>query len=147
MRRKVAAALVVALALALAGCGGSEKPEVVSRAEAVQRLEAACRAGQRAARTRLGGRPDATAFVFAMRDNLDTIVDRVGNVEVSGGGDADFAAYMRTVQRRLDAIDTITEADRSDWQSAIAAERRTFETATDAAHEAIVGLGAWHLCV
>jgi hypothetical protein len=147
MRRKVAAALVVALALALVGCGGSEKTEVVSRAQAVTRLEAACLAGQRAARARLHGTTDKTVFVAALRENLRTIMDRVGNLETTGSAKADFDAFKATVRTRLDALDRIADADRSDWPRLMSSERRTMEVATNRAHVAIVGLRARHVCV
>lgn len=147
MSRKVAAALIVALALASAGRGGGERVELVSRAQAVRRLEVACLAGQRAAQARLHGSHDRTAFFAALRANMETIVDRVGDVEPSRPARSAFDAYEATLRTRLDALAHVTAARSANLQKAISAQRTTYEAADRRAHEAIVALGARHVCV
>lgn len=145
MRRKVAAALVVALALA--GCGGGERTEIVSRAMAVKRLEAACLAGQRAANARMRHARDRTELVLAVRANMETILDRVGNVEPTGSARRAFDAYKATLTARVEAADRIAAADSSDFQRAIARERHLLDTSYTRGHEAISALGARHICI
>lgn len=146
MRRTIATATIVALALALASCGGSEKTETVSKRNAVGRLEAACLAGQQAGRKQFEGRGGRMAYLDAIRVNLETIQDRLKDVEVSGRRKADFNAYKATLQKRLDAIARIRSASSSERQRVIVAERPTISTAGTDAHEAIVRLGARHVC-
>lgn len=147
MRRKVAAALVAALACALAGCGGGERTEVVSRAVAIKRLEAACLAGQRATQAQMRGARDRTDAVLAVRANLQTILDRVGDLEPSGSARRDFDAYKASVKARLEAADRIAEADRSDFARAVARERRLLDASYVRGREAIVALRAAHVCI
>jgi hypothetical protein len=145
--RRTAAALVAALTLALAGCGGSERAEIVSQAVAVKRLEAACLAGQRAARAELGGSTSRAAFFAALRANMETILHRMDRVEPTGRARRNWDAYKDTLTTRLDALARITAADRSDWERLIAADRSRFETVSADAYRAIMGLGARHVCV
>jgi hypothetical protein len=142
MRRKVAAALVVALAVV--GCGGSGTT-TVSGAQAVRRLEAACQAGtleaQKVARSG-AGRDNAAK---AVRAKLETILGRIDKLETSGAAKADFDTYKDTVRRRLDGLKRIASAD--DEQKAFAAEQPAMEAAGQRALAAMTRLGATHVCI
>src|SRR5215207_2754564 len=111
MHRKVAAALVVALALGIASCGGGQKTETVSRAQLINRLETACLAGAREARKQAqeGGGVTAGAEMYLV--NLKKIDDEVGNLETTGRAGRDFDVYKDAVRRRLDAFERIVSAD------------------------------------
>lgn len=145
MRRKVSAALVVALALALAGCGGSGIT-TVGRAEAVKRLEAACRAGTLEARrmSRSGNGRDSA--VEAVRANLETILSRIDKLETSGAAKADFDTYKDALRTRLDVLGRIRSAG-ADRQKVLAAEQPRLERATERAFAAMGRLGATHVCI
>jgi hypothetical protein len=147
MHRTVAAALVAALALALASCGSGEKTETVSRAQLVHRLDAACVAAQRQARTQMRGRSGQTAFAEAIRATLQTVEDRVGNLDTAGSARADFKSYLATVRVRIDALERILSADAADQQGLIARERDVIGPAGSRAHELVVRLGADHICL
>jgi acyl-CoA reductase-like NAD-dependent aldehyde dehydrogenase len=147
MHRKVAAALIAALTLALASCGGGQKTETVSRAQVVSRLEAACLAGQREARKQAQRGSGREVFLHAIIANLRTIRDKVGNLETSGSGKAAFDSYKETVRARLDAFERIAAAGRADQPRVIRAERSVIGAGGQRAHAAIVRLGAEHVCI
>jgi hypothetical protein len=157
MRRTIVAALVAGLALG--GCGGSERHGaatqasvgitrgVVSRAVAVRQLERACLAGQGAAQDRARGRSGKAVFLYAIRENLQTIMDRVDGLEPNDSSRRAFDAYKHTVRVRLDTIARIVNADQSEWPTLINRIRPTMRRAGADAHAAIVRLGARHICV
>jgi hypothetical protein len=148
MHRTVAAALLAALTLGLAGCGGGEQTETVSRAQLVSRLDAACVAGQRASREETqGGSGSQDAFLQGLRANMTTILDDVGSLEASGAARAPFSAYKDSVRTRLDEVERVAAAQGADRQRAIRAAQPVMSAATDRAHAAIVRLGARHDCI
>lgn len=115
MHRKVAAAVVAALALALAGCGGSETT-TLSRAELVRQVQLACRAAvrtteqqARAARNSASSNPYA-----AMHAGQKVLAERLEKLESSDAAKDDFTAYKEGVRRRLDALDKILAAPRAE---------------------------------
>jgi hypothetical protein len=119
MHRKVAAALVAALALAVASCGGSE--ETLTRAQLVRRIETACREGQNEARKQSRGARtgDQTAFVAALLAGQNAELDALDGVNATGAAKADFEAFKEGVQERIDAIERVASADRADFQRAM----------------------------
>lgn len=155
MHRKVAAALVAALALALASCGGSQsqrtetvvRAATVSRAQVISRLEAACLAGQDAAQREAHAATRKAAFLKAIIANLRTIRDMVEPLETTGSAKAAFDAYKETVRTRLDTFERIASAHGAEQQRLIIASRPAIGAAGHRAHEAIVALGARHVCV
>jgi len=147
MHRMVAAALVAALALVLASCGGGEKTQTVSRAEVVRRLESACRAGQREAVRQNQGRRGPIAFANAAHANLETVLDQIGDLETTGRSRADFDAYKAAVRVRLPALERIISADGADRQRVIAREEAIIRPATARGYDAIGRLGAEHVCL
>ncbi|HEX7290215.1 MAG TPA: hypothetical protein VF250_03720 [Conexibacter sp.] len=142
MRRKAAAALVVALALG--ACGGSDVT-TVGRAEAVRRLEAACRAGtleaQKVARS---GRGDKTALE-AIRTNFQTVMDKIDKLETSGPAKADLDAYKAALRTRLDALERV--ASEGSFRKALASEQPAMQAAGERALAAMKRLGAYHVCI
>jgi DNA repair exonuclease SbcCD ATPase subunit len=147
MHRKVAVALVAALALGLAGCGGGQKTETVSRAELISRLEAACRAGQREARRQMQADRGQAAFIQAILANLKTINDEVGNLETSGAAKPLFDTYKRTLPTRIEALEKIASADSADRQQVIKAQRVVIGAAGEKGHAAFLQIGARHICI
>jgi len=147
MHRKVAAALVVALALALASCGGGQKTETVSRAQLISRLEAACLAGQREARRQMREGGGEVAFAQAILANLKTISDKVANLETTGPEKALFDTYKATLPTRIEALEKIVSADRGDRQHVIETQRVVIGAAGSKGHDAFLRLGARHFCV
>jgi hypothetical protein len=120
MHRKVAAALVAALALAVVSCGGSES-ETLTGAALVRRIETACREGQREAakQSRASGSRGQTAFITAVLAGQKAELDAIDNVDATGASKADFEDFKAGVQARVDAIERVASADRADLQRAI----------------------------
>jgi hypothetical protein len=147
MQRKVAAALVAALALGLAGCGGGQETETVSRAEAISRLEAACLAGTRAARREAQQGSGMTMFLAATAANLKAIEEKIGDLEASGSAKASFDAYKDTVRTRIERLERIVSADRADQPALMRAARSEIAAASLRARDAIFALGARHVCI
>jgi hypothetical protein len=143
MHRKVAAALVAALALGIASCGGSETT-TLSRAELVRRVELACREGQREVEKRgraSRGRGDQSSFIDAILAGQQIVMDRIDNLDTSGAARADFETFKDGLQARLDAIERVAEVDRADQQRAIRAVQSDVEVATRRAQTAARRLG------
>lgn len=144
MHRKVAAALVAVLALALAGCGGSEQTSL-TRAELVRRVEQACRdaqrVGQRAARQARGEATGIAAFIQAALAGQRAITDRIEDYTTSGEAKADFEAFKDSMQARVEAIDRIASADRADQQRVIREVQADLDDAARRAQDAAASLG------
>lgn len=147
MHRKVAAALVVALAHGLAGCGGGQKTETVSRAQLISRLESACLAGQREARQRLRGRMGQIIYAKAIIAELKTIDDRVGNLETTGSEKALFDTYKASLPTRIEALEKIVAADRADRPQVIKTQALVIGPAGRKGNVAFRRLGARHVCL
>ena len=147
MHRKVAAALVVALALGLASCGGGQKTETVSKAQLISRLEAACLAGTREAQRQAQQRGSVKAQIETFLVNLKKIDDGVGNLETTGRAGADFDTYKDTVERRIDAFERIVAAEGADQAHLIREKRAMIGTTSIRGREAIFALGARHVCI
>lgn len=145
MYRTVAAALVVALALALASCGGSGTT-TVTRAELVRRLETTCLAAQDVTREQMHGQRTATAFLHAIIANQKYVLKHVGNLETSGPSKAVFDRYKDTVRQRLAALERVASASRADYPRVLAKERLVIGATGPRSFEALVALGAKHVC-
>jgi hypothetical protein len=131
MHRKVAVALVAALALAVASCGGSES-ETLTGAELVTRIETACREGQREAAkaTRDGRAPaDQATFLAALLAGQKATLDELDNVDTTGADKADFEAFKAGMQARVDAVERVASADRADIQRMVRAVQPAAEAA------------------
>jgi hypothetical protein len=142
MHRKVAAALVAALSLAVASCGGSES-ETLTRAQLVRRIETACKEGQRAgtkqARASSGG--GQQSFIAALLAGQKAEMDALHNVNATGAAKADYEAFKEGVQARIAAIERVASANRADFQSAVRAAQAPAQAATRRVQAAIRRLG------
>jgi hypothetical protein len=115
MHRKVAAAIIAALALGVASCGGSEKT-TLDRGELVRRVELACREARSTMRERFRAtRDSATSF----RDGQRQLTDRLEELEASGSAKHDFNTYKDGVRIRLQAIEKVASAPRAKRESVI----------------------------
>jgi hypothetical protein len=130
MHRKVAAALVAALALGVASCGGSE--ESLTRAQLVSRIEQACRDGQREAQRQMraaGRAGGAATFLTAVLAGQKSELDAIDNFKVPDAAKADYEAFKDGVQARVDAIERAASADRADVQRAMRSVQAEAEAA------------------
>jgi len=143
MHRKVAAALVAALALAVASCGGSES-ETLTGAALVRRIETVCREGQReaakAARAARGSSGQAT-FLSAVLAGQKVVSDALDDVTTTGAAKADFEAFKAGVQTRVDLIERVASADRADVQRAMREVQSEAEAASRKVEAAARSLG------
>jgi len=114
MHLKVAVAIVAALALVAAGCGGTETT-TLGRAALVRRVETACREAQNAAarESRATRTPDPIA---ALQTSQRVLVDKLEELEGTGAAKADFDAYKEGIRTRFDAIEKVASASRADRQ-------------------------------
>jgi hypothetical protein len=142
MHRKVAAALVAALALAVASCGGSE--ETLTRAQLVRRIETACKEGQREGskqvRASRGAETQAT-FIKALLAGQKTEFDALKNVKSADAAKADYEVFKEGVKARIDVIERVASADRAHFQSAMRAAQPTAEAISRRLEVAIRRLG------
>jgi len=142
MHRKVAAALVAALALGVASCGGSE--ETVTRAQLVRRIEQACRDGQLESekQMRAAGRSAGTSgFIKAALAGQKTELDAIDDFKVPDAAKADFEDFKAGVQGRIDAIERAASADRADIQRAMRSVQAEAEAAGRKIEAAVRNLG------
>jgi hypothetical protein len=130
MHRKVAVALVAALALAVASCGGSES-ETLTGAALVRKIETACREGQREAskQSRAVRSRGQEAFITALLAGQKTTLDALDNVDTTGADKADLEAFKDGLQTRVDAIERVASADRADYQRMVRAVQAEAEAA------------------
>ena len=142
MHRKVAAALVAALALTLASCGGSET--TVTRAQLVRRIEVACRDGQletqkqmRASR-RSGG---TSTFISAVLSGQKKELEAIDDFKVPDAVKADYESFKEGVRARVDAIERVASAGRANFQSALRAAQPQAEAAARRVEAAARSLG------
>jgi hypothetical protein len=128
MHRKVAAAIVAALALAVAGCGGSEST-TVDRAELVKRVSAACRAAENTA-AKAAARAQRSDNPFAAyRAGQELLLERVEDLDTSGSAKADFDAYKEGLRTRFAAFEKVAAASRAERERVIRSLQREAEAA------------------
>jgi len=145
MHRKVAAALVAALALgiAAAGCGSSSTP--LTRAQLVSKIEAACRAGQREAQrqasARSGSRDGASQFLAAIVTSQRATIAKVEDLTPPDAAKADFEAFKQGMQQRVDLFARVQSAGGAGLQRAMAAAQAQGEAITRRLQAAADGLG------
>jgi len=142
MYRKVAAALVAALALGIASCGGSE-PEL-TQAQLVKRVEAACRAGQEVSsrQQRPRGRTDAiTAFLDAIVAGQEAALDRLGDLNAPNAVDDDFDTFKQGLQDRVDLVKRVAATDRAQVEAAMRDIQPQVDAATRRIATAARGIG------
>jgi hypothetical protein len=140
MHRTVAAALVVALALALASCGGAGKP--LTRAQLVRQIEVACRQGitemQRVARGHRGSEGLINGLAVGQR----YVIDRIGGLHAPSATKSDFEVLKQTMQQRLDLIARVQSAGRgARLDNVIRSVQAQAEALTRRVHAAATRLG------
>jgi len=128
MHRKVAAALVAALALAVASCGGSE-PQL-SRAELVRRIEVACREGRAATTKASRENRESNSFAAAVSSGQHVMMDKIGNLNPPPAAKADFEAMKSSMQQRLELVDKVKNADRAAVDKTLREVQPTVEAAS-----------------
>jgi len=143
MHRTVVAALVAALALGLAGCGSGERTATISRAQLVQRLKVACRAGNDAGKREMRRTGPLTSMTplelfLAQHASLRTIIRRIGRLKASGTAGAQLEEYKRTIRTRLVALGKVAAADKSDRQRILREEIPAIQNAASRAHDLVV---------
>jgi hypothetical protein len=139
MHRKLAAALVAALAIGVASCGGSEP---LTRAELVDRIEAACRqAEERAEREQRAAGRGASNFFAAVLAGQRQLVERVEGLE---GPDeiADDVETLKTgLAERTELVATVAEASRAEQQRTMTAVGERLESVSRSVDGALRRLG------
>jgi hypothetical protein len=144
MHRTVAAALVAALALAVASCGGSEPK--LTRAELAKRVEVACREGQQqlgrhvrnaSASARRSGR----ALLDAIIADQHYVIDRVDGLNVADAMQPDLDALKQGMQERVDLVKKLKPKDDASLQRAMDALQRPVEVVTARVQAAARRLG------
>ncbi len=143
MHRKVAAALVAALALAVASCGGSES-ETLTRAQLVRRIETACKQGQRESTKQArasGGADGQQAYVAALLAGQKKELDALNNVKSADAAKADYEAFKEGLKARIALIERVASADRANTESAVRAAQPSAEAITRRVEAAIRRLG------
>lgn len=142
MHRKVAAALVAALALALASCGGSEP--VLTRAQLTRKITVACRQAlvqaQREMRAQANDR-SGFAFINAVLTDQKAVMDKVKHLNPPAAAKGDFETFKEGVQQRIDLLERVKGAGRSGIRSAIASAQRAGEAITRRVQTATRNLG------
>jgi hypothetical protein len=139
MQRRVAAALVAALALGVASCGGSES---LTRAEVVNRIEAACRAAQaRAEQAQRGARGGAADFLGAAIASQRVLTERVESIEASDDVADEVDALKAGLAERTQLVDEVADAPRGDQARVLAEVGRAAEAATRRVDAALDRLG------
>ncbi len=141
MQRKVAAAIVAALALALVSCGESGK--TLTRAELAKQVEAACKSGTQAAQRqgRAGGSTGPTHFLTAIVAGQRVIVARIKDLNGAGEAKSDFAAFKQGMQQRLAMFERVQSAGSAGLQRAIRAAQAEGEAITRRVQAAASRLG------
>lgn len=128
MHRKLAAALVAALALGVASCGGSDSAEPLTRAQLVRGLETACRAAQ--ARAEQVGRRDGANIFAAALAGQEQLLERVQALEPPEALQGDLDTLERSLAERVDVVSKVAAADRADVARAFEAEGRRMAEVT-----------------
>lgn len=144
MHRKVAAAIVAALAFGLASCGSSQGPEL-TRAQLVSRIESACRAGRVAgeqyARTHRENEGSVLQFLSVMRAGQQVVADKLGDLNPPDSEQADLDAFRQGVQDRIDFLDRVTSGGRAGVERALRTAQAEGEAITERVKAAIRRLG------
>ncbi len=142
MHRKVAAALVAALALGIASCG--ESGRTLTRADLVRQVEVACTQGQRVTQqqSRASGRAHSMAtFLAAIIAGQRVVVARIKDLNGAGEAKSDFADFKQGVQQRLALFARVQSAGSAGLQRAIRAAQAEAEAVSRRVHDAATRLG------
>lgn len=119
MHRKVAAALVAALALGVASCGGSDS-EPLSRAQLGRKLQAACAEARRRAEAQLrASRDGESAFVTMLISAQRSIAERIDEVEPSDAVQAQYDALKQAADERLELLESLESLEGRELERAM----------------------------
>jgi len=139
MDRKVAVAIAAALALVVAGCGGSET-RTLDGAALVREMQLACRsAGDAAAKEARATR--GQAGIASLQAGQKALVERLEHIEATGASKADYDAYKEGVRARLVAIEKVVSASRADRADVIRSVQAEAEAAGRRIEAAVRNLG------
>lgn len=143
MHRKVAAALVAALALGVASCGSSEP---LTRAELVRKVEVACREGQQQAQKQMragerSSRDGTTRLVSAFLIAEKSILARIEDLDVSDATKSDFDAFKAAVKQRADLFARVDGATGAELRRAMAEAQAEGEAIGRRLHDSAAALG------
>ena len=139
MHRKVAAALVAALALGVASCGGSD--EQLTRAQVVRRIETACRQAQ--ARTQEASRSarGQESFFTAVLAGQRHLTSEVEGIEAPDEMADEIDTLKSSLAERTDVVAEVAEKSRAEQQRALSAASDKIGTATRNAEAVFRRLG------
>jgi len=112
MHRKVAAAIIAALALAVASCGGSETT-TLDRAELIRKVELACKAAGQTTERQTRAEGSANPYK-ALGSGQRLLAARLEKLDGSGDLKDAFNRYKEGVRTRLDALEKVASAPRQD---------------------------------
>ena len=140
MHRKVAVAIVAALALVAASCGGTETT-TLGRAELVRRVEVACREAQATAAREARAAGRTADPIAGLQAGQKALLDRLEGLEGSGAAKADFDAYKEGMRTRLALIDKVVSASRADRQRVLRSIQSEATAAGRKIEGAVRGLG------
>jgi len=140
MHRKVAVALVAALALGIAGCGGSE--ETLTKGQIVSRVEAACKKAQQVAeqRSRTSG-SGSMAFITAILAGQQALVDAIDGINPSDATKDDFDAFKQGMQDRADLFARVKDSGAAGIRRAMQDAQAEGEAMNKRIHAAASRLG------
>jgi hypothetical protein len=146
MHRKVAAALLAALALGVVGCGGSE--ETLTRAQLSKRIEVACKHGKRVqedqmrASRRSSSANGAAQFLAAAVASQEAVMERIDDLHATDAVQDELDAFKEGIQGRIDLFERIKSAgDAAAIQRAIGAAAAEGERVTERLKAAATKLG------
>jgi hypothetical protein len=125
-------ALVVALTLGIAGCGGTDPK--LTRAQLVTRLDEACaQARQATARGAAGGaQADRARFLAAYIAGQHVLLERIDGLNASDALQHDLDGFQKGMQQRLDLLEHVQSAVKSGDTAAIVASKRQQQTIFEA---------------
>lgn len=144
MHRTVAAALVAALALGIASCGGGEA--ALTRAQLVKKIELACREAQRQSQRRIraitgSSNRSREAFITAVVDGQRAQLDRIEDLHPSDAVKADYVAFKDGLKQRLDLFSRLKSVGGANLQRALELASRASDALTTRVQEAARRLG------
>lgn len=114
MHRKVAAALVAAFALAVAGCGGTDE-EPLTRAQLVSRVEQACRAAtEQVERGAESAGEGGAALLQRAADAQQAMQERIDDLQPPDELSDQWDAYKQGLDQRTDVLARAADSARTD---------------------------------
>jgi hypothetical protein len=141
MHRRVAVALLAALALGVASCGGES---TLTRAELVRQIEVACKQAEKVsekASRQTKSSTSASQFLTAVLAGQRAIANRLEDLDPSDAAKADFEAFKRGVQQRVRLFTGVASAGGAELQRGMRATQKQGEVLTSRIQSAADRLG------